>query len=53
MGPHPSVFMSFAWVDRELADQVTKSLNDAGLTVNRPDTELGQVIAGQRRSNLR
>ena len=40
MGPHPSVFMSFAWDDRELADQVTKSLNDAGLTVNRPDTEL-------------
>lgn len=38
MGAH--VFISYAEPDRELADQVAKSLDDAGLTVKRPETKL-------------
>lgn len=45
MEEHPSVFLSFAWEDRELADQLAKSLQDAGVFVRRPGTEL---TAGDR-----
>lgn len=40
MGVHPSVFLSFGWDDRDIADQLTQTLKDAGISVRRPDTEL-------------
>lgn len=45
MGTHPSVFLSFAREDRELAVQLAKTLQDAGVFVRWPDTE---VQAGDR-----
>ncbi|EJW13519.1 hypothetical protein A33M_3503 [Rhodovulum sp. PH10] len=36
MGAH--VFLSYASADRALADEITRSLGEAGLTVTRPDT---------------
>jgi nucleoside 2-deoxyribosyltransferase len=40
MGAHPSVFLSFGWDDRDLADQLTQTLHDAGISVRRTETEL-------------
>jgi nucleoside 2-deoxyribosyltransferase len=40
MGAHPSIFISHSRADRELADQIAKSLDDAGLAVKWPETEL-------------
>ncbi len=54
MGAHPSVFVSFARADHELADQITKSLDHAGLAVKRPDTDLqaGELWADAVKSAL-